>query len=148
MAQFKWNYVGARLKKYGQNLMQYRLDEFGADVRQFISSRLNLLSWKISTRICRILNRPIPIFARDNIAMFTVVGREYSPRPYPGQLLLFRAEDRPAEYGNDATLGWSELARNGIVVHPVAGSHVTIMRKPQVYHMVESFKNYLADASG
>ena len=92
-----------------------------------------------------ILKRPVPKFARSNLVIFSAVGRDYRPKPYPGKVLLFRADDRAAEYGHDATLGGEGLARDGVVVHPVPGGHLTIMRKPQVFRLVELLKQYLAD---
>lgn len=145
MAQFRQTYTIDRLKKYGRNLIHGRFDELAADARQFITSRFSVLLWKISRAFCRLTNRPVPKFVRSNIVIFSAVGRNYVPKPYPGQLLLFRAEGRTAEYGDDLTLGWSDIAQGGVVVHQVPGSHLSIMRKPQVERLVELLSRHLAD---
>jgi thioesterase domain-containing protein len=88
----------------------------------------------------------VPRIARSNIVIFTAVGRSYVPKPYPGRLVLFRAEGRSAEYGDDLTLGWNDIAREGVVVHQVPGAHLTIMRKPHVSRLVEKLNQYLSDA--
>jgi thioesterase domain-containing protein len=147
LAQFRRVYMMDRLKKYGRNLVQGRFDEFAADARQFVASRLNILLWKISRQFCRLLNRPVPTFVRSNIVIFSAVGRIYVPKPCPGRLLLFRAEGRSAEYGDDLTLGWSDIARDGVVVHQVPGGHLSIMRKPHVDRLVEQLSQYFADAT-
>jgi non-ribosomal peptide synthetase component F/thioesterase domain-containing protein len=146
LAQFRRVYMIDRLKKYGRNLVQGRFDDAAADAKVFVTSRLNAALWKISRRICRLLNLPVPKFVRSNIVVFSAVGQNYVPKTYPGKLLLFRAEGRTAEYGDDMTLGWSGIARDGVVVHQVPGGHLSIMRKPQVDRLIEQLTQYLTDA--
>lgn len=145
MAQFRRTYIIDRLQKYGRNLIQGRFDEFAADAHQFVTSRLNAVLWKVTRQACRMMNLPVPKIVRSNIVVFTAVGQNYVPKPYPGRLLLFRAEGRTAEYGDDLTLGWTDIARDGVVVHQVPGSHLSIMRKPHVDRLVEQLIPYLAD---
>jgi thioesterase domain-containing protein len=147
MAQFRRTYMIDRLKKYGRNLIQGRFDEFAADASQFVTSRLNAILWKVSRQACRLMNLPVPKFVRSNLVVFSAVGQNYVPKAYPGRLLLFRAEGRTAEYGDDLTLGWTDIARDGVVVHQVPGGHLSIMRKPQVDRLVGKLAQYLADAS-
>jgi len=147
LAQFRRVYMIDRLMKYGRNLMQGRLDDFAADARLFVTSRLNALLWKLSRRVCRFANLPVPKFVRSNLVVFSAVGQNYVPQSYPGKLLLFRAEGRTAEYGDDLTLGWSDIARDGVVVHQVPGGHLSILRKPQVDCLIEQLSPYLAEAT-
>jgi non-ribosomal peptide synthetase component F/thioesterase domain-containing protein len=147
LVQFRRTYMIDRLKKYGRNLIQGRFDEFAADARQFVTSRVSAVLWRISRYACRLMNRPVPKFVRSNIVVFSAVGRNYVPKEYPGRLLLFRAEGRTAEYGDDLTLGWTDIARDGVVVHQVPGSHLSIMRKPHVDRLVEQLGQYMADAT-
>jgi thioesterase domain-containing protein/acyl carrier protein len=148
LVQFRRTYVVDRLKKYGRNLIRGRLDELGAEARQFIATRLNAFLWKMSRRIFGLINRPVPKFVRSPIVIFSAVGRDYIPKPYPGQLVLFRAEGRSVEYGDDVTLGWGDIAQEGVVVHRVPGGHLTLMRAPQVSCLVEQLNQYLADIGG
>jgi thioesterase domain-containing protein len=146
-AQFRRVYAIDRLKKYGRNLLEWRFHELRSDARLFVKSRWNAAAWKVSQRICRIFNLSVPRFARSNLVMFSAIGREFLPKAYPGRLLLFRADGRTAEYGDDITLGWAEIARDGVTVHQVPGNHLSIMRKPQVDHLVRQLTPYLANAS-
>jgi thioesterase domain-containing protein/acyl carrier protein len=146
LTQFRRTYMSDRLKKYGRNLVHGRFDDLRADAQLFVTSRLNATLWKMSRRFCRLMNLPVPKFVRSNIVVFSAVGQNYVPKNYPGRLLLFRAEGRTAEYGDDLTLGWSGLARDDVVVHQVPGSHLSIMRKPHVDRLVEQLSPYLADA--
>ena len=54
--------------------------------------------------------------------------RDYHPRPYPGSVTLFRATDRSVTRTYTRTLGWGGLARGGIRVIDVAGTHSTVLR--------------------
>src|SRR5258708_507697 len=117
------------------------------DAAGFLTSRFNALLWKISSRFCHLVRLPVPKFVRSNLVVFTSVGENYVPQRYPGRLVLFRAEGRTAEYGDDLTLGWTDIARDGVVVHEVPGSHLSIMRKPHVQRLVEQLRPYLAAAT-
>lgn len=145
LVQFRRTYMTDRLKKYGRNLVHARLGEVAADARQFVTSRFNILTWKASRWVCRLFNLPVPSWVRSNIVVFSAVGQKYVPAAFPGRLLLFRAEGRTAEYGGDLTLGWNDIARDGVVVHQVPGDHLSIMRQPQVGRLVEQLRPYLAD---
>lgn len=145
-AQFRRVYMIDRLKKYGRNLVQGRFDDVAADAKEFVTSRLNSALWKITRRICRAVNLPVPKLVRSNLVVFSAIGQNYVPKKYPGSLLLFRAEGRTAEYGDDLTLGWSDIARDGVVVHQVPGGHLSILRKPQVDRLIEQLMPHLADA--
>jgi len=145
LVQFRRTYMIDRLRKYGRNLIQGRFGDVAADARQFVTSRFNNFIWKVSRKVCRIVNLPVPKWVRSNIVVFSAVGQKYVPAAYSGRLLLFRAEGRTAEYGGDLTLGWSDIARDGVVVHQVPGDHLSIMRKPQVDRLVEQLSPYFAD---
>jgi len=57
-------------------------------------------------------------------------ARATSLRPYPGQLNLFRAADIPNFTEEDATLGWSTVAEEGVKVNFVPGDHVSMFKSP------------------
>lgn len=54
--------------------------------------------------------------------------RAYRPRHYPGKVTLFRATDRSVTGTYSRTLGWERLARGGVRVIDVPGSHSTVLR--------------------
>lgn len=143
-AQFRRVYMIDRLGKYGQNILHGRFHELGADIRQFVVSRWNAAVWKIGRRVCRIFNLDVPRFVRSNLVMFSAIGKVYVPQSYSGKLVLFRAEGRSAEYGEDLTLGWTGIARDGVEVLQVPGGHLSIMRQPYVARLVQRLIPYLA----
>jgi amino acid adenylation domain-containing protein len=54
--------------------------------------------------------------------------RAYDPRSYPGAITLFRATDRSVTGTYSRTLGWGRLARGGVRVIDVPGTHSTVLR--------------------
>ena len=52
---------------------------------------------------------------------------DYQPRPYPGQVTLFRALQSP-----DADRGWKQLAAGGLDVQSVQADHHSILKPPAV----------------
>ncbi len=53
---------------------------------------------------------------------------QYVPRPYPGRIALFLAENSSALGSRDPRIDWQEMAGGGMEVHTVPGSHETITR--------------------
>ena len=58
----------------------------------------------------------------------------YAPRPYRGTLELIRTDRRPdgARSQRDPAWGWRELARGGVRIHQVGGTHMSVLRDPHV----------------
>ena len=70
--------------------------------------------------------------------------RNYTPRPCPVPIVLFRAEEQPA--GLDEDLGWSNLANGGLTVHTIPGDHASLICAPHVKTLVEHLKRHLRAA--
>jgi non-ribosomal peptide synthetase component F/thioesterase domain-containing protein len=127
-------YLADRLLKYGRRIVRGEGKEMFADLRQFVNWHKDSLLWKLSgkSKNAPAADKPVSEIAREKVIMFTAIGRLYTPKPYPGKIHLFRAEGRTREFGADTTLGWDEIARDGVEVHNVPGKHVTILEKPHV----------------
>jgi len=54
--------------------------------------------------------------------------RAYQPQAYPGSITLFRAMDRSVTGTYSRKLGWGRLARGGVRVIDVPGTHSTVLR--------------------
>jgi amino acid adenylation domain-containing protein len=52
----------------------------------------------------------------------------YRPRPYPGQMLLFRCRRQPLLSAHDPLLGWGPYAQGGVEVIEVPGTHRALLR--------------------
>src|SRR5207253_2693391 len=90
------------------------------------------------------LRRLMRIFKLNMVAM-----SRYAPQVYPGQITLFKAMERddedapeavPETARADPTLGWDALSMQPVVVHPIPGSHMTMMVDPQLGVLVERLR--------
>ena len=70
--------------------------------------------------------------ARDVAAINFIAGLNYTVQPYPGELVLFRAEeDHPLEQQLPFDLGWGQFA-NKLTVKMLPGNHEGLMEEPGV----------------
>jgi amino acid adenylation domain-containing protein len=73
----------------------------------------------------------------------------YRARPYPGRLTLFKSQevfvddDLLPSAPIDGTLLWSNLALQGMDVHPVPGTHANLLDSPCVEVLSEKLQQYL-----
>ena|SRR6266404_5883372 len=58
--------------------------------------------------------------------------RDYVPKPYTGQVTLFRTKVHHFFRSFDPTFGWAELAQQGVTVKIVPGGHESILEEPHV----------------
>jgi len=54
--------------------------------------------------------------------------QRYVPKPYPGRITLFRANEPTEVYQSDPFAGWSDLALGGVETHDIAGDHESIVK--------------------
>ena len=101
-----------------------------ADMKEIVSQneRLLLIRQPKVRRVFRLLNANIRSMAH------------YKPKVYPGQLVVFRAEEQLGESQlGDLTMGWQAWAEDGVDIRTVPGNHVVFFRKPYI----ESFAEHL-----
>ena len=91
--------------------------------------------------------------ARRFVATLTARLRSkwrYTPEPYAGPLVLFRAQDRRAEPahegGSAATLGWAALSSQPVTVHEVPGNHFSMLKAPHVEVLANHLRRCLLAA--
>jgi hypothetical protein len=146
--RFRTVYLTDRFAKYGKRLIAREFRHFAADLRKFIRGHYRSLAWRIGRWSGRRTGASQPHAARYDPVMFDAVGRAYTPKPYPGRIELFRAAERTPEYGDDLTLGWRGMGRNGVNVYIVPGGHVTMMQRPDVIHLVRSLDECISRSAG
>lgn len=120
--------------------------------QKLISNGPNYLATKLKERLSFELNRAMATFENrqsdlyEKLALPTkrylgqeIVDRQtkladkYVPSPYPGEVILIRAEegrDDGTMYEED--LGWSQYARGGVRVWTNPGKHMSIFNTPNV----------------
>jgi aspartate racemase len=62
---------------------------------------------------------------------FLLALRNYTPLPYTGDAILFRAKDELVSY-SDQTLGWGTLVQGKLEIREVSGDHDTILYEPHI----------------
>ncbi|MBD2103127.1 amino acid adenylation domain-containing protein [Leptolyngbya sp. FACHB-261] len=70
----------------------------------------------------------------------------YQPQVYPGRIALFRTSDQDPQARRDPTLGWGQLALEGVKVYSVPGNHLSLLRKPQVQVLAQQLQECLEKA--
>jgi amino acid adenylation domain-containing protein len=70
------------------------------------------------------LERLYAVFGANLAALYA-----YPAKPYGGTVLLLRAAEHDAAETESA--GWERIARGGVELHAVPGSHFTLVREPQ-----------------
>jgi len=72
--------------------------------------------------------------------------RNYSPRAYPGKIVLFRASEKALRGLDDPQGGWSQYAAAGLEIHEVDADHGNILNEPQVQHLSAAIRAAMKQA--
>ncbi len=71
------------------------------------------------------------------LALHVQVAAAYTPRVYPGRVVLLQTA------ATDAAAGWQRLAAGGVHVEVVPGNHYTMLRPPHVAVLAERLRGWL-----
>ncbi|MEJ2636842.1 MAG: amino acid adenylation domain-containing protein [Calditrichia bacterium] len=69
--------------------------------------------------------------------------RQYEPKTYPGKIALFRSEEVLASPSQEADLGWSRFAENGVDIIHIPGDHISMLQEPHVSVLTGELNKYL-----
>jgi thioesterase domain-containing protein len=132
------------------------LDFSPAERRNLVARKLKALSRKI----CRRIRRPagnVPVDLEDVIDPAQFPEKElklwqvhldllvqHVSQPYPGKVTVFRTRAHPLVCTYAPDLGWSELAREGVDVRVVPGSHARIFVEPNIRDLAKELESALA----
>ncbi len=122
-------YLGLRVKNLGEML------GMGLFVKSFA------LAW----RTFESLGRPVPRFLRRPVLANHMILRDYRPRPYDGEVTLFRAE-RYAWSHADQHEGWKNLVSGELIITDLPGQHYQIVKPPHVKALAEGLSGAIARA--
>ena len=96
-------------------------------------------------RVYRRLGRPLPValqapFVRRNLnaAMYS-----YRAKPFAGRIVLFRASERNWMNTEFPQLGWDNMAREGLVIEDLPGSHGRMLEAPDVQGTAKVVRKHL-----
>jgi thioesterase domain-containing protein len=76
-------------------------------------------------------------------AVFQAHGRalqRYLPRSYSQRITLFQTGERNEQAQQAQLQGWQALAADGIAVHPLPGTHYTLVRPPHVQALAQQVR--------
>jgi non-ribosomal peptide synthetase component F/thioesterase domain-containing protein/acyl carrier protein len=141
--QFQALYLIDRVRLYGRRLFKGETWQLLRDLGRSIGARTSYIVFRLAQKIYGWSHKPLPSALRDNVKMFSSVGQAYTPKPYSGELTLFRAKGRTAEYGSNLSLGWNEIVGGGVRVINVPGDHMTILEEPFVWDLVDELRTCL-----
>src|SRR5689334_5684573 len=71
-------------------------------------------------------------------------GPEFEPKTYGGRVLVLRVIKQPRNRISSRDLGWSRLARGGVDVRMISGTHETLLREPHVRALAGELKEFIA----
>jgi thioesterase domain-containing protein/acyl carrier protein len=81
----------------------------------------------------------LEVMAANRTALF-----RYVPRRYPVKVVLFKS----LHHGRGRYYGWQELASGGVEVHDIPGSHVTIIKEPNVQLLAQRLEACIRQVLG
>ena len=116
----------------------------------FVQFRLDLshMLWVLADRIQRRASRRLAVAPREpNKAMF-VAANDYRPRPYSGNVLLFRCGDQSTRPYYDPKLGWGDLLGGEFEICEMPGDHKDMFLEPNVGRLANELDRALLDARG
>jgi thioesterase domain-containing protein len=71
---------------------------------------------------------------------------EYVPRPYSGDVILFRASKQLGGQNSDEFLGWKRVLKGNLEVFEVPGHQQTLLLQPNVSKLAQEFSSRLKTA--
>ena len=80
------------------------------------------------------------------LAANTVAAKSFTPRPYRGHILVFKAKNQEGYLYRDKALGWGPVALGGVTTHEIDGDHHSILRNPNVNAIAEKLDNAIRGA--
>jgi thioesterase domain-containing protein len=146
LATVRRTYLDDRKEKYLKNLRAGRVDRLVLDAGSLVAKRLRPIVWRIGLVLRRLLKlRPLAV---SEAVRSDAMWHAYSPQPFAGRVVLFRAEGREAEFADDATMGWRRSASGGVDVQFAQGIHEEMMELPHARHLADRLTPYLEPADG
>jgi thioesterase domain-containing protein len=101
--------------------------------------------WRIIYRAYQNRGRNLPRALRDVEQFNWMAARDHIPKVFDGQVTLFWAsKDLRAKF--DMVEGWQSLARGGIDLREVPGTHLDLIKEPHVGELAKQLNECLLDA--
>lgn len=69
----------------------------------------------------------------------------YTLSPYDGPVVLFKAELNHLPDSPEGDLGWGRLARGGLTIHEIPGTHFQLLQEPNVRLLAAALESHLGE---
>jgi len=140
--------IGKKIKSHLANLRSLPLQEkisYVAGKAQYAPIKLKSKVWQTIYRSYENLGRALPRALRDVQEFNWLAARDYVPQIYDGKVTLFWAsKDLRAKF--DLIAGWRELAKGGMDVLEIPGTHLDIIKQPHVAELAKKLDESLVSA--
>jgi thioesterase domain-containing protein len=114
------------------------------DKSQYLPLEIRSKIWRTIYRSYQNLGHEIPRVLRDVEEFNWLAASEYVPHLYDGRITLFWASnDLRAKF--DLIEGWQSLARGGMEVIEVPGTHLDMIKEPHVGELAKKLESCLLD---
>jgi FkbH-like protein len=143
--RFHSRYAYGRFSKYSRKLLRGEWKEIYAGIQSLIDwekRKRNASSPQSEQSQAGTSGAPRNIY--DDIAVITTIANVFEPKTYPGRVHLIRAETQKAEFENDMTMGWQNIAQDGVEVLTLPGDHFSLLEKPDVARVADTVGSLLA----
>jgi len=134
-----------RIRSHVSNLRGLSLHEkllYLVDKAQYGPIKIKSRAWQTIYRSYQKAGRALPRALRDVQEFNWLAARNYVPGLYDGKVTLFWAsKDLRASF--DLVAGWRVLAKGGMEVHEIPGTHLDIIKEPHVSDLAAKLRGCL-----
>jgi amino acid adenylation domain-containing protein len=117
------------------------------NVPAYVSEKVKELRRKIRYGVWQITGKSrvrLNSNLRENTGQIVYLAvSSYSPAPYRGRLVYFKAAERPRGNAWDNSRGWPHLVTGEFEVHEVPGDHRSMFLEPNVESLARILRSYL-----
>jgi amino acid adenylation domain-containing protein len=136
-------------KNLAEEGLPYLFGQLSARWKRFVRRQIGKISREMQV-VYQKLGKPVPPRFRHIVIRGIVrkATRKYTPKTYPGHIILFRAVNTIRSFVEDrkgVRRGWEKLADGGLEIVDINGAH-NLEQEPYVGTLAEHLNRYIAEA--
>ena len=135
--------LSGKIKFHAEELLGLKLKNapvYVAEKVKELHRKIGSAAWQIQYKIRVGLNSS-PLESPEQIVRLAV--KSYQPAPYIGQLVFFKAIERPPGDAWDTSRGWAHLIPGAFEVCEAPGDHRSMFLEPNVETLAKNMMKYL-----
>lgn len=118
----------------------------GARGLYHLVERLQARSSRVIHKVSTTIGIDVPKTGSDIFGRQFLASESYRAKPYPGSVILFKAESRPEFFGDDPALGWGKILPH-LRIEALPGDHETITGVMSLKTVAQKLAGILEDLS-